>query len=347
MKKYIELLRIVCILSVITIHVLCIAIEDNAYNFYTIDGHVIYLLNNVLHYAVPIFVMISGVVFLNKNRDLSIKEMYKKYIKRIALNILIWGSVYSIVLFIINGENIKFIITNTLFYQNNHIWYLYMIIGLYMIFPLLKKMLDSCTKSEIEYIILLWIIFQFILPEVIQFQFLDNFTKMYERFHFTFPMGYIGYAILGMYLDKFYITLRTQNRLKQFIIIILPFLCFGINYILIRYKIDNGILNIKESINNFSIFILLISIYIFILVKNNYNKIHEKVDKIICAFSKYTYGIYLSHYIIIILVSKFKVNNYFNSTLLMIVIVDIIVIVLSTLITHLLKLNKKIEKYLV
>lgn len=72
---YLDYLRFFSILGVILIHCsqkYCLYINNNIYGFF---------INYLGRFGVPCFVMISGVLFLNK--DISLKLLYKKYIFRL------------------------------------------------------------------------------------------------------------------------------------------------------------------------------------------------------------------------------------------------------------------------
>ena len=85
-----------------------------------------------------------------------------------------------------------------------------MIIGLYMVVPLMKKIAES--KFLIKYFFLLSLIFVFIIPSIIYSirifapnhgNFIKNFIN---RFSPQLVLGYSGYFLLGYYLNKINIS---------------------------------------------------------------------------------------------------------------------------------------------
>ncbi|MDF4028953.1 hypothetical protein [Lactobacillus delbrueckii] len=42
----------------------------------------------------PVFIMISGAIFLNPDSDLSWEKLFKKYLRRIVVSYLIWQLIY-------------------------------------------------------------------------------------------------------------------------------------------------------------------------------------------------------------------------------------------------------------
>lgn len=76
---YFDILRIVSIFFVIVIHVTSVGLRlcETA----TPTWNVNWLLNSVSRWAVPVFFMVSGALFLDPRRELSIKKLYT-YIQR-------------------------------------------------------------------------------------------------------------------------------------------------------------------------------------------------------------------------------------------------------------------------
>lgn len=73
---YFDILRIVSIFFVIVIHVTSVGLRlcETA----TPAWNVNWLLNSVSHWAVPVFFMVSGALFLEPSRGLTLKKLYKK-----------------------------------------------------------------------------------------------------------------------------------------------------------------------------------------------------------------------------------------------------------------------------
>ncbi len=111
-KVYSDYLRVFATLAVIIIHV-------SSQNWATtnVNGFEWQFFNfadSVSRWAVPVFVMISGSLFLS--RDIPVKKLYTKYILRMAISYLVWTCLY-----------------NLLSVPRYHMWYILMIIGIYML----------------------------------------------------------------------------------------------------------------------------------------------------------------------------------------------------------------------
>ncbi|MBR0437044.1 MAG: acyltransferase family protein, partial [Clostridia bacterium] len=96
--------------------------EWRAFNLY--DGSV--------RFPVPVFVMISGALFLSADRPL--RQMYGKYILRIVTAFLFWSVLYAAISYVRGTALIE--VLKEAIKGHYHLWYLYMIAGLYVIVPL-------------------------------------------------------------------------------------------------------------------------------------------------------------------------------------------------------------------
>lgn len=143
-KVWIELLRALCILSVILNHT-CMTIINNStldkigmYNYIVLDE-----IFQIVRFAVPCFVMISGYLLLNRNKELPVKKLMQ-YTGRMFLVLLIFGTIYSILEIVISSKSFSVVtvfqgLLNMLEGNSwSHMWYVYMLIGLYIITPVLK-----------------------------------------------------------------------------------------------------------------------------------------------------------------------------------------------------------------
>ena len=84
---YFDYLRVAATFAVMILHI-------SAQNWYTTDVNgiewkIFNFFNSMVRWAVPVFVMISGSLFLKK--DVSIKKIYTKYILRMVISYITWN----------------------------------------------------------------------------------------------------------------------------------------------------------------------------------------------------------------------------------------------------------------
>ena len=201
--EYFDWLRILGSFSVVVIHISCeiwysstiFSTEWKISNFY----------DSIARFGVPIFFMISGTIFLEK--DISFYIILNKYIKSIYIKLLFWSFFYSLRKKIIHKKNYKetfFIFLNGHF----HLWYLFRICGLYLITPFLKQI----TKNEklFKIFLVLNILFCLLFPNLltILFYISKDFYNVLNGIISKFGLNSFlhfnqMYYIFGLYLNRY------------------------------------------------------------------------------------------------------------------------------------------------
>lgn len=203
---YLDYLRIIATIAVIVLHVA-------AQNWYavgidTFEWKVFCVSDSLVRWSVPVFVMISGALFLHNDKPLSIENLYKKYIWRLIIAFLFWSAVYiSDEAF--RGVGLKAVVGGFI-KGSNHLWFIYMIIGLYMITPFLRKITES--EKLTQYFLILTLIMTIFLPWVVSLLRIvgfphaswiqDCYNAITSKMTFYFTSGYVGYYVLGYYLSR-------------------------------------------------------------------------------------------------------------------------------------------------
>lgn len=103
-----------------------------------------------MQFGVPVFVMISGALFLNPAKEIGFPLLLRKYVKRIAFALLIFGLPMCVVetYFSNSGGVINSIIHFIQGRSWSHMWYLYMLIGLYLITPVIKPFVTKASDRD-------------------------------------------------------------------------------------------------------------------------------------------------------------------------------------------------------
>lgn len=144
---YLDYLRLVAILGVITIHV---ATSLNFYrqDYASLNWQILNFWDGLSRFCVPVFIMISGAIFLNPDFDLSWEKLFKKYLRRIVVSYLIWQLIYcGWYYFAKEGDLVT--VAKFLIGSYDHLWYLPMIAGLYLVTPLLRPL--ARRRQLLEY----------------------------------------------------------------------------------------------------------------------------------------------------------------------------------------------------
>ena len=146
-------------------------------------------------WAVPIFVMISGALYLSKPIDGSLREYYRRKSARVLFPIIVWSGVFLTVQFYSHGigitDAVRMLITGTPYY---HMWYLFMILGIYLIAPFIHMMVTAGPQHKLG----TFLVLGFILAAVESA--LSNILGAGPRMFLAIFPKYITYYVAGYYL---------------------------------------------------------------------------------------------------------------------------------------------------
>ena len=191
---YLDILRIFATVSLVVLHV-----SGQNFNSQPTDSFEWVVLNfydSLVRWVVPVFVMISGSLFLR--REQSIKKLYQKYILRIVCAYIFWSGVYAFVSYLKGECGLKEMVWE-FFEGHYHLWFLLMIAGLYVVTPFLKTITESKTLTN--YFLVVGAIVSVVIPCLLHIvpyfseRLADilnsHFSNVFLCFNFTF------YYVLG------------------------------------------------------------------------------------------------------------------------------------------------------
>lgn len=301
---YFDYLRIISVFSVVLLHV-------SAQGWYvapinSIDWNIYNAYNGVVRWCVPVFIMISGALFLGKEQKLS--KLIKKNINRIMVILAFWSIVYALSdLFLTHRvESVSEMVQN-LFTGHYHLWFLFMIVGLYLIVPFLNKIIEN-ERLALYYVILAFVI-GFFIPQFAQILSLrfetgsNIISNILDKVNIHFVVGYSGYFVLGFLLNKKEFNKKWRRIFYALGICGVVFTIVATSLLSSFWKSPTGFFSEYKTVNVF-----FASSAVFLFAKRHFNKpldIGRKSDVLIIA-SKCSLGIYLVYPLIL---------EFFRSTL--------------------------------
>jgi surface polysaccharide O-acyltransferase-like enzyme len=287
--------------------------------------------DSLTRFCVPIFVMVSGVLLLGKSEKLSV--FLQKRFLRLLLPFAFWSVIYLALKINYNLSTSEILSFSIRLFKEGaeyHLWYIYMIIGLYLLVPILNKWILNSTKIELIYFLSIWL-FVILLS-------LPIINKFFTRIDFRYFSGYIGYLILGYFLYHF---VHLKKRFA-FTIFVLAVLC---TYVATYYLSLKSGTFAKKYYEYLSINVVLASVGIFMVCKDIMVK-NQWVQKSIAFISKYSYGIYLSHVFVLLLLTKIGFGSQFLNIWFAIPYTAMVCFALSLLLTFLLSKIPFFGKYI-
>lgn len=295
---YPDILRTSAVIAVILIHICAFGFCN--YDVNSSDWQIVNALKSLTGWAVPTFVMISGMFFLDPQKEISVSKLYRKNIFRLVVAIFFWGILYQIAniakrIALENAdpsvavfEAIKELILGPAWY---HLWFLYMMIGLYMLTPFFRFFTKNAETKHYRYLFILFISFGGILPLAQDFLlYTDHDFKIY--FNLKDYFGYACYFIFGFFFSRYQISPKQKSIIYKIAIVSVFLQCIGTSLISCNSGQGNVIFY-----GNFSPNIIFQTIAIFLFIKEIGTKVafSKKSSQIIGILGKYSFGIYLVH----------------------------------------------------
>ena len=284
-------------------------------------------INAATRCSVPIFVIISGALLIPKEE--STWTFYKKRIPKLLYPFIFWTIIYLIYYFykftkfeLLSAEKIWSISQDKILHgANAHLWYLYMIIGLYLALPFIRKILIQISRREIEVFLVLWLLSMFLMSKPLY--------AFMPKFDLTFFSGYIGYLVLGYYLSNYDFKFKNKK------------LIFPLIYILMVVIAAVGTQMLNTDVKKLNTFFYnyifattaIAAGALFVWIKEISQQ--KKAPDWVLLIDKYSFGIYLAH--IIPLNFLHPLISTFVGTAWVIPLATISTIIVSILITVVLR----------
>ena len=173
-QEWIITLRVVATMAIVLLHVVGGWVSTSWSDKLTgvrlvVDGVIIQVL---VRWAVPCFLMISGALLLNPQKELGLKKIYR-YIARMVTVLAIFGFGYCLIESIvengyrINGQAIFTALHNLIAGRSwDHMWYVYMLIGLYMLTPVFRSFTKTANGKEMQFILAVLFAFTIFVPTI-------------------------------------------------------------------------------------------------------------------------------------------------------------------------------------
>ncbi|MGM3193529.1 acyltransferase [Dickeya dadantii subsp. dieffenbachiae] len=282
--EWLYIARIVSTFAVIVLHISAytVALADLG----TFSWWVGNLYDSLVRWCVPVFIMISGALLLSPGKVESLSVFYKKRIGKILVPLLFWS--FFFILWSLGkakfngggeGDILKNIMNGRPYY---HMWFLYMIIGLYIFNPLIKVLVANTSEERLLFFVFLMFVFCSLSDMYDFFAGNDDFLFLGEFIY------YVPYYILGHLIAR----KNTAKPLSLHIVLFLISLAltsFGLYFLSSISGKEAGL----YFYNYLSFNVILMSVsFMWILKFSHLSKSHSNKLKFLSDISL---GVYLIH----------------------------------------------------
>lgn len=268
--------------------------------------------------GVPIFLMISGALILNRPYP-DLTEFLKKRFTRIIYPFIFW-----IILILAQLQYYRYneaFLWNTFIGEPSITWYFWVLIGIYLFLPVLNSFVKEYGESGLKYFLSIW----FILMILKTF----NAYPLWTNFDLSYFAGYVGYPVLGYYLanKEFKISDSTVCLLGLITLIASLSVFVYLNYFNSPY--------ISMIYQNVPIIFMGTGLFLFVKYLDKLNKFNSIKDnfigKAIISLSVCSYGMYFSHVLVVKFLSYYNPHSH-----LMFPVMFVLIIFLSWLLPYVL-----------
>lgn len=299
---FLDWLRVIACLMVMVVHAAeCIYSNDYSFSFPSESGRwSVCLINGFVRPAVPLFLIASAYLLVPLRTDT--KTFFRKRFIRVVIPFMVWLVMYA-VLPVLWGEYTTEKVKNNLWEicinfipRASHLWFVYMLLGIYLIMPVISPWLERVSRREEEIFLIIWLFTTFFwhAHEIFGDIFGECWWNPFPLFYYV--SGYVGYVVMAHYIRT-----RLNWSVKKTLYIALP--CFLVGYLFcvwsfyIRSFTVEAVHQLELSWQTTSVAPVLMSFGAFMLIKKiDYS---GKVFKTIRDVSAMSYGMYLMHMLIL------------------------------------------------
>lgn len=332
---YLSLLRVLSCLGIVVLH-----------TYYTYVSYfeaspaqrvVSFAVRNAMMWAVPCFVMVTGALLLDPSRTVTIKKLFTKYILRAALAIGIFTLVFYVFDLWMSATGPRLSDVTAILmklYEDGswtHMWYLYMLIGLYLLMPAYRLVAGGASDATMRYLLLVGAVFLILLPN------LDVLTGRKTGFYIGVYTVYPLYLFLGYALHQGIIRIprRTAGIMFGAAIVVIAALTV--------VQMKQGSAALSKLLGNYSFAVIAVAAAgLFALLKEEEQKstaaMKTATRKVVDLIDENAFGIYLVHFMVLkFAVVILRFNPYQAGGNLLLAVISLLVFVLSLLLTALLR----------
>jgi len=250
--------------------------------------------------------MVSGALLLNPTKTESLSAFFNKRFSKIAVPFITWSVFYLIWrAWLIRdiaslGQGIALFLSGPVYY---HLWFMYLIIGLYLVTPILKEYVQRASQETLTYFMVIWAVW-------VALAFMGWFN-IHVGIEIYVVAGYVGYFVGGFYFSRI-----TISRRQMWLLLLIAFLCWIIT------MLGSYITSVTRSpidgyfYDYFSPPIVVMAICTFLLVRNlpdeRIARLPETTRNAIIYVAEASFKIYLIHAFILDILNSHQLRIALN-----------------------------------
>lgn len=324
--------------------------------------------------AVPLFVMMTGVLLLPIPSATTMRDFYRKRIGRILRPLVFWSLALPVAFWLYfttagaasanpmlspadyNGASLLIKLYTWIFnfnFDTVPLWYLYMLIGLYLIMPVLGAWLDKASRSEVALFLKIWgvsllIPYLQMLAPLLGYE--GNWGNMgilgvcdwnvYGSFYYI--SGFIGYLVLAYYLSRWPLRWSWNRTLA----ICLPMFALGYAitagcYLWFQTMFPGNYAYLEIVWLFCGVNVFMMTFPVFVIVQ----KLDARSAPWLTRLASLSFGVYLCHFVFVYIFFDL-INPFPLHTIVKIVLIAIATFALSALIARIFSAVRPLRRFI-
>lgn len=319
---WIDLLRVIAIALVVVSHCCdhytAFGIDDPEFALGSFVG-------SLVRPCVPLFAMMTGVLLFPVKRDMSLTSFYRKRIVRIIVPLIFWSLMLPLVNFLaytyvwphpanisLGGPYNVETLVNRLYtwifnfnYDTIPLWYVYMLIGIYLVIPIVSRWLETASDRDVRVLLCLWV-FSLVVPYI---QYLapslgyqGNYGNMgiwgvcsWNAFgSFYYVSGFTGYMILANYLMRHPVRCSSLKlALITVPMFIVGFIVTYSGYVGMMPSQNWTLIEMFWSFCSINVLMMTLPVYLWV------ERTQVKSSPLMTSLAIMSFGVYLCHFSIV------------------------------------------------
>lgn len=326
-----DILRLPAILVVIMMHA-----GGNAYLSPNFDANRHSMFVAAIVWCMLAFFMISGRFFLDPQRDVTVRKIWGRYLLRIAIAFVVWSAVYT-AFYVLSGAydalNAWGILTQWI-EGPYHFWYLYALMGLYILTPFFRKITED--DRLMTYFLVLFFAVNIISEYFVYFPKTGGtIHTALNKFGFGMLIGYCGYYVLGYFIFK---NKDQMSRKLEGILYAVGIVSLAATIVL-EGRITPELREadfVKQYLKP-NVILFSAAIYTFFVVRVSRFRFSDRTIRLFGRLTELGFGVYILHAIVNEFVSFIPLPQPISHPYLVLVVLTVIIYAVSLALTWLIR----------
>lgn len=278
--------------------------------------------------CVPLFVMMTAVLLLPVRSEQTLGTFYRKRIGRIIVPLIFWSITLPIAFWgyfstigassanpmvsvsDYDTANLGVRLYTWIFnfnFDTVPLWYLYMLIGLYLIMPILSAWLDKASQSEVKLFLKVWGI-TLLLPYIQLAAPLLGYQGNWGNYgilgvcdwnvygSFYYASGFIGYMVMAYYLTRWPLQWSWSRTCSVFIPMFMAgYAITSSGYVWFQQMFPGNYAYLEIIWLFCGINVVMMTVPVFVIVQ----KCNARGSLLLTRLASLSFGVYLCHFIFV------------------------------------------------